>query len=256
MGWEWAQHVPRVILGTSWALGKFRVLGDGKKPMSESREDQGTLSSLHSRLIHSSGFRAHVRLTNIIPLDRVNLTMDKINLSRLLLNFFTIFIIFSHLSISYVCLSCCYLVAKSCLTLCNSMHWSLQISSVHGISQARILEWVDILSSRGSSQPRDWTWVSCIAGRFVSAELPALMPESMCVSCSVMFNSLRSHGQVNCSPPSSSVHGILQARILEWVAILFSRGIFLTQGSNPGLLNCRQIHYHLSRKALLLVCVC
>ena len=142
MGWEWAQHVPRVILGTSWALGKFRVMGDGKKPMSESREDQGTLSSLHSRLIHSSGFKAHVRLTNIIPLDRVNLTMGKINLSRLLLNFFTIFIIFSHLSISYVCLSCCYLVAKSCL--CNSMHWSLQSSSVHGISQARILEWVDI----------------------------------------------------------------------------------------------------------------
>ena len=40
---------------------------------------------------------------------------------------------------------------------------------------------------------------------------------------------------VDCSPPGSSVHGIHQARILEWVAIFFSRGIFLTQGSNPGL---------------------
>ena len=35
-------------------------------------------------------------------------------------------------------------------------------SSVHGILQARILEWVDISYSRGSSQPRDWTHVSCI----------------------------------------------------------------------------------------------
>ena len=35
--------------------------------------------------------------------------------------------------------------------------------------------------------------------------------------------------------PGSSVHGILQARKLEWVAISFSRGIFLTQGSNPCL---------------------
>ena len=42
------------------------------------------------------------------------------------------------------------------------------------------------------------------------------------------------------------VHGILQARILEWVAISFSRGIFPTQESNPGLLHCRQILYQLS----------
>ena len=38
-------------------------------------------------------------------------------------------------------------------------------SSVHGIFQARVLEWVAIFFSRGSSWPRDWTWVSCIAGR-------------------------------------------------------------------------------------------
>ena len=55
------------------------------------------------------------------------------------------------------------------------------------------------------------------------------------VTQSVMSNSLQSmHG----SPPGSSVHGILQARILEWV-ISFSRGIFPTQGSNAGLLHCR-----------------
>ena len=45
---------------------------------------------------------------------------------------------------------------------------------------------------------------------------------------------------VDCSPPGSSIHGILQARILEWVAISFSRGIFPTQGWNPGLPHCRQ----------------
>ena len=42
---------------------------------------------------------------------------------------------------------------------------------------------------------------------------------------------------MDCSPPGSSVHGILQARILEWVAISFSRGLFLTKGSNPCLLS-------------------
>ena len=46
-----------------------------------------------------------------------------------------------------------------------------------------------------------------------------------------------SHVQLSEAPPGSSVHGILQARILEWVAISSSRGIFPTQGSNPHLLH-------------------
>ena len=45
---------------------------------------------------------------------------------------------------------------------------------------------------------------------------------------------------MDCSPPGSSVHGIFQARVLEWVAISPPRGIFPTQGSNPGLPHCRQ----------------
>ena len=53
---------------------------------------------------------------------------------------------------------------------------------------------------------------------------------------------------MTCSLPGSSVHGILHARILEWVAISFSRGIFPTQGSNPSVLDCRQILYHLSHQ--------
>ena len=44
---------------------------------------------------------------------------------------------------------------------------------------------------------------------------------------------------MDCSPPGSSVHGMLQARILECAAISFSMGIFATQGSNPVLLHCR-----------------
>ena len=58
------------------------------------------------------------------------------------------------------------LVAQSHPILCNPMDYSLPGSSVHGILQARILEWVAISFSGGSSQPRDGTCISCIAGRF------------------------------------------------------------------------------------------
>ena len=63
-----------------------------------------------------------------------------------------------------------YVCAKSlqlCPTLCNPMDYSLPGSSVHGILQARILEWVAMHSSRGSSQTRDGTPVSYVAGRFL-----------------------------------------------------------------------------------------
>ena len=57
-------------------------------------------------------------------------------------------------------------VAQSCLTLWDLMDCNPPGSSVHGILQARIGEWVAIAFSRGSSPPRDQTWVSCILGRF------------------------------------------------------------------------------------------
>ena len=59
-------------------------------------------------------------------------------------------------------------VTQSCPTFCNPMDCSPQGSSIHGILQARILEWVAIPFSRGPFQPRDQTWVSCIAGRFIT----------------------------------------------------------------------------------------
>ena len=59
-------------------------------------------------------------------------------------------------------------VTQARLTLCNAMDYGPPGSSVHGILQIRILEWVAIPFSRGSSWPRDWTWVSYIAVRFFS----------------------------------------------------------------------------------------
>ena len=53
-----------------------------------------------------------------------------------------------------------------CLTLCDAMDYSPPGSSVHGILQARILEWIAIHFSRESSWPRDQTWVSYITGKF------------------------------------------------------------------------------------------
>ena len=62
----------------------------------------------------------------------------------------------------------------------------------------------------------------------------------------VVSDSLWPHGLY--SLPGSSVHGIIQARILEWVAITYSKGIFPTQGSNPGPLHYRWILFHLSHQ--------
>ena len=148
------------------------------------------------------------------------------------------------------------LVTQSCPALCNPMDCSPPGSSDHWILQARILEWVVMPSSRGSSQPRDWTQVSCMAGGFFTiwatreaqeywsgepnsspgdlpdwgiklgsptlqadslpAELPGKTKVSEIVSRWVESASLQ--------PPGSSVYGILQARIPEWVVVLFSRG--------------------------------
>ena len=56
-------------------------------------------------------------------------------------------------------------VVQSCATFCDPMDCNLPGSFIQGIFQARILEWAAISFSSGSSQPRDWTQVSCIAGR-------------------------------------------------------------------------------------------
>ena len=59
--------------------------------------------------------------------------------------------------------------AQSCPALCHPVDWGLPGFSVHGISQARTLDWVAISLSRGSSRPKDQTYVSCVSlvGRFL-----------------------------------------------------------------------------------------
>ena len=74
--------------------------------------------------------------------------------------------IFILLLFESLILSVCVLVTELCLTLCDPMDYRFPGSSVHETLQARILEWVAIHFSRGYSQPRGKTWVSCIAGRF------------------------------------------------------------------------------------------
>ena len=73
---------------------------------------------------------------------------------------------------------CCCLIAKS-LTLCDPVDCSLPSFSVHGISQARILERVSISFSRGSSLPRDQTHISCI-GRPILYHLSHLGSPPLC----------------------------------------------------------------------------
>ena len=62
------------------------------------------------------------------------------------------------------------LVTKLCLILCDSMDSNLPGSYAHGISQAKILEWVAIFFSRGSSRSRDQTCISCIGGQIFTVE--------------------------------------------------------------------------------------
>ena len=70
----------------------------------------------------------------------------------------------------------------------------------------------------------------------------------LCVCAQLLQSCLTLCDPMDCSPPGSSVLGVFQAMILAWVAIFFSRGIFLTQGLNPGLLHSRQIPYGMSYK--------
>ena len=93
-------------------------------------------------------------------------------------------------------------VAQLCLTLCDPMDYR-----AHGILQARILEWVAVPFSRGSSQPRDRTQVSHIAGGFLPAE-PQGKPKNT---------------------------GVGSLSLLQQ--------IFPIQESNRGLLRCRQVLY-------------
>ena len=106
-------------------------------------------------------------------------------------------------------------ITKSIPTLCNPMDCSLPGSSVYGISQARILEWVANSSTRG------WHTHACMHAK--SLELRPTLCDPM-----------------DCSLPGSSVYAILQARILERV-VMPSSGIIPNPGIKPSVL-CLLLH--------------
>ena len=108
-------------------------------------------------------------------------------------------------------------IVKSCPNL-----WVLMDCKIHGILQARILEWVAVPFSMESSQTKNRTQFSHIAGRFFTIwaiggalSFSAAGAKSL-QSCPTLCNPIDS------SPPGSPIPGILQARTLEWVAISFS----------------------------------
>ena len=140
-------------------------------------------------------------------------------------------------------------VTQSCPTLCNHMDCSHPGSFVRGSSQVRILEWIAISFSRGTSQPRDQTRVSCIAGGFFTTSATWEAQISCIIwwyltyeseSHSVVPNSLPLHGLYRSWNSSGQNTGVDSLSLLQ--------GIFPTQGSNPGLPQCRWILYQLSHK--------
>ena len=97
----------------------------------------------------------------------------------------------------------------------------------------RILEGVTYSFSWGSFRPRNRTRVSCIAGRFFtnwamreaqSHQESTFNKDSPVSICSVTQSCLILCDPMDCSPPGSSVHGLVQARVLEWAALSYSRG--------------------------------
>ena len=113
---------------------------------------------------------------------------------------------------------------QPCLTLWDPVNCSLPDSSVLVILQARILEWVAMPFSRGSTWPRDQTSISCgscTAGRFFITETQGKQNYILLLLLS-HFSHVNLCNPVDGSPPGFPVPGILQARTLEWVSISLS----------------------------------
>ena len=105
------------------------------------------------------------------------------------------------------------LVAQSCPNLCDCMDCSPPGSSVHEILQARLLEWIAIPFSRGSSWPKDQTQFSCIAGRFltiwVTRETRSLYNRYNIYNLSlVQFSSVAQSCPTLCDPMNCSMPGL------------------------------------------------
>ena len=119
-----------------------------------------------------------------------------------------------------------FMHAKSlqlCLTLCNPVDCSPPGSSVHGFPRQEYRSGLPFPSPGELPDPRIEPVSSALAGGFLTTEPPG-KPQCMYVKVKSLSRVRLFCDPVDCRPPDSSVHGILQARILEWVAIAFSRG--------------------------------
>ena len=144
----------------------------------------------------------------------------------------------------------CVVVIQPSLTL--QLHGlPRQAPSVWGFSRQEHWSGLPFPSPGESSQPRTRTWVSSIADRFFTTELSEKPVDNNEKEKVKSLSRVQLCDPRDCSLPGSSIHGIFQARVLEWVAISFSRGIFLIQGSNLGLPHCRQMLYRLSHQGSL-----
>ena len=119
----------------------------------------------------------------------------------------------------YYCPGMC---GQSCLSPCDPMDCSLPGFPVHGVIPTRILEWIAIFSSTGSSWLRDTTYNACCSciGRQSLDHWATWEACFTAVKVKVLFAQL----YPSLCDPKDSVHGILQARLLEWVASPFSGG--------------------------------
>jgi len=133
-----------------------------------------------------------------------------------------------------------------CLTLCNLMYCSWPISSVHGIFQARILEWVAISFSRQSSQPRDQTHIASLTS-------PALaeffITQFSQFSSSVVSDSLQPHGLQHASQASLSItesRSLLKLMPIELVVppVVFITGATCTWGTTGYIKVCLPFLVH------------
>ena len=123
------------------------------------------------------------------------------------------------------------LVAQLCLTPYNPMNNSLPGSSVNGILQARMLKWLASLFSKGSSQPRDWTPVPCIAGRFFTiwtTRTAAVITEGPVIFVTIEILSIL-HTKVN-SKCSQNVSWVLY---LDHLFLFEKSPIFENKPPNP-----------------------
>ena len=133
------------------------------------------------------------------------------------------------------------------------MDYSPPDSSVHGVFQAKIQEWVTMPSSRRSFWPMGWIWVSCIAGRFFTVWATRETFSSVQFSCSVMSNSLRPYGLQHPALSITNSWNLLKLMSIESVMpskhLILCRPLFLLPSmTDPWKLKNNKIYCQSSKE--------